>query len=399
MKRQKPHHALAVILLACSAPLVCASTTLTFATTGGVGVTANSGGPVFPNNTNTAMMLPAGAAAPYTATVSYGSNVSASSADNGAYVVNGTGTPDIALLWASDVSTVPTNVIEGIGPLTAGWGTAPASISNNGVGQLNDFRNGGVITVTFTPAAGKAVFIRSLDFYKSGLSLEANKGIGVRLSIAGNAQIPTTYSGDFAVSAVTENISTFSFGGGLLGRPGEALVLTLNRPAAAVELPIIKSGLGSAFTSSAAGAQFAIDNLTFSEVPEADFATDTDGDGLADILEVNNYRSNPNSTDSDGDGIPDFTEVTVTKTNPAVSNAGAVSYLVGRAAGAPVVQRNAQTGALNFRLDVQQSGDLASWLPLPLNGGPVTTTPSTDLNIGITGETSNKHFYRFKLNH
>lgn len=42
---------------------------------------------------------------------------------------------------------------------------------------------------------------------------------------------------------------------------------------------------------------------------EEDEATDTDGDGLSDLEEINKYQTDPDSKDSDGDGLTDYEEV------------------------------------------------------------------------------------------
>ncbi|WP_135303467.1 helix-turn-helix transcriptional regulator [Haloarcula amylovorans] len=44
--------------------------------------------------------------------------------------------------------------------------------------------------------------------------------------------------------------------------------------------------------------------------------SDTDGDGLSDGAEVNNYETNPTDPDSDGDGLSDGVEVNEFETNP-----------------------------------------------------------------------------------
>lgn len=62
------------------------------------------------------------------------------------------------------------------------------------------------------------------------------------------------------------------------------------------------------------------DNRTFvSEVTgeTSPFSPDTDGDGLEDGQEVNNYGTNPTKTDTDGDGIEDRKEIHKYETNPS----------------------------------------------------------------------------------
>lgn len=49
---------------------------------------------------------------------------------------------------------------------------------------------------------------------------------------------------------------------------------------------------------------------------------DTDGDGLADNLEIQTYSTSPTLADSDGDGLTDGQEVLVYATNPNLSNKG-----------------------------------------------------------------------------
>src|SRR5699024_11949409 len=43
---------------------------------------------------------------------------------------------------------------------------------------------------------------------------------------------------------------------------------------------------------------------------------DTDGDGLSDGDEINEYRTNPNESDTDGDGLSDGDEVMKYGTDP-----------------------------------------------------------------------------------
>ncbi len=52
-------------------------------------------------------------------------------------------------------------------------------------------------------------------------------------------------------------------------------------------------------------------------VPTVDPNTiDSDGDGLTDVEEINNYKTDPKNPDSDGEGLNDYVEVMRYKTNP-----------------------------------------------------------------------------------
>lgn len=392
-----PHSTIAryapILLWACFPGFLSASTTLTFATASATGVSGTSGGPILINNPNLALMLATGS--PAAATPAYGSNVSTTSADNGAFIVSGAGTPNIALNWTSSGSPPGVNIIEGIGKATAGWGDNANNLANNGVGQLNSFDPGNSVSVTFTPATGKGVKLESLDFYKSNLTLTANQGRGFKITVTGNASSPTTYSADFAMTAAVESVSNFDFGGGIVGKPGEALKLTITRPAVtADETAIVKAKLGSGFAVYGTNAQHAIDNLRFSETDAAEYAADSDGDGLSDIYETYTTRTNPLSTDTDGDGLSDRVEVELTGTNPNMSNRGLVDYLLAHSS-LPLAKRDSATGKITFRIGLDESLDLQSWSASPFGIGSTATPNGANLEVSIPSPFGDKHFYRF----
>lgn len=390
-----PSHRAAALLLALAPAtgLLHASTILTFATTNGTGVSGTSGGPILAANPNASKMLALGPS-PYTETPSYGSNVTASSANNGAYLVVGAATPDIALNWTSSGTPPGSNIIEGIAKNTTGWGSDPSNLSNNGVGQINALGAGSSFSVTFTPAAGKGVLIESIDFYKSNLNIAANQGRGYVITVRGDT---TDFTGRFAISNGQEAMITYNFGGGIVGRPGEAITLTILRPAAAVEAGILTEKLGAAFiVHTTTNNQNGIDNLRFSEVPAATYTLDTDGDGLLDIDESYTHRTDPQRADSDGDGIPDNVELNTLFTNPLVSDAKLVNYLAARAGKAgPLVFRDSFAKSVKLRLKLNGSPALNDWSPIPLNGagvtGDVTTAP---LLIGLPDPGAPKYFYQ-----
>ena len=397
MRKVVPAPLLAVLLTLPAGAILQASTTLTFAVSGATGVDGTSGGVILANNPNASKMLASGVS-PFTANPGYGSNVTGSSANNGAYLVTGDATPDIALAWSSSGSPPGTNIIEGICKGVAGWGSDPSNISNNGVGQINNLVALSSFSVTFTPAAGKGVLIESLDFYKSALNLSPNQGRGYRVTVTGTT---TNYSGSFAISTAVEAIGTFSLGSGVIGKPGEAITLTVTRPSAADELAIVQAGLGSGFTvynGTNNHNQNGIDNLRFSQVSEAAYALDTDGDGLSDIEETYNYHTSATLADTDGDGIPDGVEVNTTLTNPTVSDAKLVSYLLAaNSGGKSLLFRDSYAGTVKLRLSLADSPDLLNWSDVPLNGAGVTSgNASTTLRIDLPNPGTSKRFYRLE---
>jgi outer membrane protein OmpA-like peptidoglycan-associated protein len=80
-------------------------------------------------------------------------------------------------------------------------------------------------------------------------------------------------------------------------------------------------GLGLVFTSEAGSSDSDLDGLTLDQ--EKALGTnseiaDSDGDGLVDGLEFNQYKTNPLKADTDGDGLTDDDEVKNYTTNPNV---------------------------------------------------------------------------------
>jgi outer membrane protein OmpA-like peptidoglycan-associated protein len=78
-------------------------------------------------------------------------------------------------------------------------------------------------------------------------------------------------------------------------------------------------GIGLVFTGEAGSSDYDLDGLTLTQ--EEDLGTnpdnsDSDGDGLVDGLEFNQYKTDPLKTDSDGDGLSDNDEVKNFTTNP-----------------------------------------------------------------------------------
>ncbi len=55
-------------------------------------------------------------------------------------------------------------------------------------------------------------------------------------------------------------------------------------------------------------------------------SADTDGDGLANVAEVDQYGTNPTVVDTDGDGLGDGTEVLTYETNPLVADTNGDTY-------------------------------------------------------------------------
>ncbi len=82
-------------------------------------------------------------------------------------------------------------------------------------------------------------------------------------------------------------------------------------------------GVGLVFTGEVGSSDYDLDGLTLKQEKEIGTnpdLNDSDGDGLIDGLEINQYKTDPLVADSDGDGLSDNDEIKNYTTNPNVSD-------------------------------------------------------------------------------
>lgn len=120
-------------------------------------------------------------------------------------------------------------------------------------------------------------------------------------------------------------------------------------------------------------------------------ATDSDGDGLADIVEIQTYGTDPNDADSDDDGFSDSLEVSI---NPTVDNSNLWAEIMDTdtikdiRAGSTIIGIDEQSGSGTITMILEETDNLSSsnW-----------TAFGEAINVNIT-PSNNVRFYRFKMN-
>lgn len=235
------------------------ATTLTFATTGATGVTGASGGPILDQNPSTTGNVLISGGIGGGPTPGYGSNVSASSASNGAYIVANAAdaTSTVSLTWSVS------------GGVALPSGTVQASLDgintpNNGVLLLDSWGAGASFNVVFSDTnAGNKIALDSFELYRLANSLNAVRGHAYTVSVTGSAS-GLLFSDSVVIDSATAHSQLFNFGGsGVLGAIGEELTLTFTRPSTG-ELGLVQAAGLSAVDATTN--RNAIDNLTFHTV-------------------------------------------------------------------------------------------------------------------------------------
>ena len=126
--------------------------------------------------------------------------------------------------------------------------------------------------------------------------------------------------------------------------------------------------------------------------------TDTDGDGLYNIEEINTYLSDPNLADSDSDGLSDGDEVLLSNIefNVNIDNSAAVSMFLQRLGlmttdevqdlrpGSILIE--IQDGTANINMNMETSSNLSDWNVEDVITKQISIDPSL-----------NKRFFRFKI--
>jgi hypothetical protein len=90
---------------------------------------------------------------------------------------------------------------------------------------------------------------------------------------------------------------------------------------------VYRYGAAGSFPNQSCGTNYWVDVVLAYNVSTP--ATDTDGDGLSDELEIGTYGTDPNLADTDGDGIPDGQEVALwgQKWNSDIDGDGVINLL------------------------------------------------------------------------